>query len=259
MRKTFRALAVVATLLTFAAAAHAQPKGLRDCTVIDSLPAVLSAPGSYCLTRDFATALAGGAAIWVDSDDVTVDLRGHAIDNSGAAPGNGALGIASWERSRVVVRNGAITGFWEGVSLSGPSGTQLSENHLVEGMRISRSGRIGIGISGRDSIVRGNTLHHTGVGANQKEPVTGIWVAGWRHRVLDNDVVRTFGSVVSNVAILFLDGGSGMAVGNRISASEQAIVFPLSGNGFYRDNLANEVACCDPFVGGTDLGGNVWQ
>jgi hypothetical protein len=259
MRTICRALGLVTvSVLTVAAGAQAQPKGWRDCTVIESLPTVITASGSYCLARDFATALPGGAAIWIEADDVTVDLRGHAIDNSGADPGSLALGVASWERSRVVVRNGALRGFWEGVSLSGPSGTQLSENHLVEGMRISRSGRIGIGIGGRDAIVRGNSVYDTGSG-DQKTLVTGIWVAGWRHRVLDNDVVRTAGSVHSDVAILFLDGGSGMAVGNRISAADQAIVFPLSGSGFYRDNLANEIPCCDAFVGGTDLGGNSWQ
>lgn len=241
------ASAIVALGLVLAA-----PAAADTCRPIDSLPIALDEPGLYCLTRDFDLDLVGGAAIEVRADRVTIDLQGHLIDNTRNRP-NDAMGVFAWERSHVTVRNGSLAGFREGVALSGPAGTSASAFHLVEGLRVTDSSRSAIGINGRDSIVRGNTVINV-FAVSQKAAVQGISLAGWRHRALDNDVHVVRGSVLDDVAILFFDGGSHLAVGNRITASDVAISF-YGVTGMYRDNLATEMSG-QVFHGGTDIGGN---
>ena len=249
-----RALCGLALLALPAAPALGAP---ADCRPIKALPALIDTPGLHCLTQDFETDLFGGAAIEIQADHVTVDFQGHTIDNRAAGGETIALGVFSWERSHIVVRNGTLIGFEEAVGLSGPFDSQDSRNHLVEGMRIVGSGRTGIGITGTDSIVRGNIVFDTGGHGSKGQAVSGIFLGGWRHRALDNDVNRVVG--LAPVAIRFVEGGSHLAVGNRISGGQWAISFPVGQVGAYRDNLANEMPCCQPFDGGSDLGGNHWQ
>lgn len=229
-----------------------------ECVVIERLPYVIGEPGLYCLTRSHEIALTGGAAIEVQADHVTVDLGGHTIDNTRGGLASKALGIFSWERGHVVVKNGTLVSFEEAVALSGPFGGSYSFNHRVEDLRVVNSGESAIGITGNDSVVRGNTIHHVGIGLSSKDPVSGIVLGGYRNRAIDNDVIRVTGPE-NPVAIRFVYGGGNMALDNRISSAETAILFPVGQTGFYRDNLATEVACCNPFEGGTDLGGNAWQ
>ena len=247
-RRTMAAVLAVAGLVTVA------PAGAATCRAIDDLPVTLDEPGLYCLTRDFELDMVGGAAIEVRNDRVTIDLQGHLIDNT-RAWGNDAVGVFAWERTHVVVRNGSLAGFREGVALSGPAGNSTSAFHLVEGMRISRSTRSAVGIEGRDSIVRGNTILEV-FSLNQKESAQGILAVGWRHRVIDNDIALVNGSVLPDAGILFSNGDNHIATGNRVSGADVAISFDFR-TGLYRDNLAVEMRCCAAaFQGGTDLGGN---
>lgn len=254
-----RLLPALTCALIFTAFAAAPAQAASACRPIDDLPYVIGEPGLYCLTRDFAVDLPGGAAIEVQADHVTIDLAGFTLDNRAAGRESSAAGIFSWERANIVVRDGSVIGFHEGIALSGPFGGNSSYNHRVENVRVAESRETGIGITGDSSVVRGCTVYGTGDGSNGEEPTSGIFLGGWRNRAIDNDVVRVVGHPESNVAIRFVHGGSHMAVGNRISSARTAILFPGSSAGFYRDNLANEIPCCDAFVGGKDLGGNVWQ
>ena len=249
-----RSRRVVAAAVVAAGLVTGAPAAADTCRPIDSLPIVLDEPGLYCLTRDFELDMVGGAAIEVRADRVTVDLQGHLVDNT-RAWGNDAVGVFAWERTHVVVRNGSLAGFREGVALSGPAGNSTSAFHLVEGMRISRSTRSAVGIEGRDSIIRGNTILEV-LSLNQKERAQGILAGGWRHRVIDNDIAVVNGSVLPDVGILFSGGEHHIATGNRVSGADVAISFD-GGRGLYRDNLAVEIPCCaSAFQGGTDLGGN---
>ncbi|MBW8311548.1 MAG: hypothetical protein K0M64_05880, partial [Rhizobium sp.] len=71
-------------LLGAAAVALAATPALA-CTPVASLPAVLDAPGSYCLTGDLSTAISQGAAITLASDDIHLDCGGLKIEGSAAA------------------------------------------------------------------------------------------------------------------------------------------------------------------------------
>ena len=262
IRTLLSAALLLAAALPIAApiAAQGRPSALPgSCTAIEELPTVITEPGVYCLNRDHALDLFGGSAIEIQADHVTIDLQDHTIDNSAAGPGTIAPGISSFEQSHIVLRNGSLVGFERGVDLAAATfGSQHSVGHLVEGLRIIDSGTAGMRIAGNHSVVRGNFVRDSGVHPNGKGGISGIALGGWGNRAIENDVIRTVGPGTS-IAIRFISGGSNMAIGNRITAADTAILFPTGQTGFYRDNLANEIPCCTAFEGGTDLGGNTWQ
>jgi len=75
-------------------------------TPIASLPLTISQPGSYYLTRDLS--VAAGNAILVTAPDVTIDLNGFTIRNTGLAD-RGVF--ANADALRLRVRNGSIRDF----------------------------------------------------------------------------------------------------------------------------------------------------
>jgi len=61
---------------------------ITDCQrVIRFLPVTINNPGIYCFESNEATSITTGAAITVNANDVTIDLKGHKIDGSGAGAG----------------------------------------------------------------------------------------------------------------------------------------------------------------------------
>src|SRR5207253_487401 len=73
-----------------------------DCTgVITTIPVIIDAPGTYCVTSYLTTALADGAAIEIQSDDVTIDMSaGGGLDNLAVGPNTTAMGIHADDRNR---------------------------------------------------------------------------------------------------------------------------------------------------------------
>jgi hypothetical protein len=60
---------------------------------IYSVPIVIYSPGLYCLANDISTSLTSGAAVQINSDDVTIDLNRHILDGLPAGKGTRATGI----------------------------------------------------------------------------------------------------------------------------------------------------------------------
>lgn len=232
------------------ALAAAVPAGAAGCRPIDTIPYTIEEPGLYCLVCDFRTELEDGAAIDVQADNVTIDFQQFSIDNRAVGWGTSAFGVSALERSDVVVRNGTLFGFFEGVVLSGPLNVQTSNNHLVEDMRIGYSIRAGIEINGHGSVVRRNVIYDTG---NSKENGTGILLFGWRHHVVDNDVEQVL-PPGSSAGISFTSSGDNhLAENNRVTGAHYGIW--IGGfNTKYRDNLTNEVSVA--YTGGVDVGNN---
>src|SRR5690554_5554987 len=81
-----------------------------ECTVIDSIPAVISSQGVYCLKKHVSGALASGAAISVNTNNVTIDCNEFKIGNLAAGPATQATGISASGRNNVTVRNCGIRG-----------------------------------------------------------------------------------------------------------------------------------------------------
>jgi parallel beta-helix repeat protein len=137
--------------------AHAA-EGADNCTgTIVSLPATISTPGIWCLKRHVYTAITSGAAITIDSDDVTLDCNDFKI---GGLPGNvntDTVGISATHALNVTIRHCVIRGFLEGIRLDGnASGGSIEDN------RLDQNTVAGIHLAGSGHVVRGNRINSTG-------------------------------------------------------------------------------------------------
>ena len=72
---------VLATALAGFACVPAQVRAdTQNCTVIASLPTVITIPGVYCLQQDLGTNIATGTAIDIAASNVTRDCNDHKIE-----------------------------------------------------------------------------------------------------------------------------------------------------------------------------------
>jgi hypothetical protein len=122
----------------------------------------VAAPGIWCLDQDMVESVdvvgSTFTMITVDSDDVTIDCRGHRLVYTGTA--DFVNGIRTYsERQRVTVRNCHLYGFSQGIKL-------LSDGFLIEDNTISASRKatidsISTSISGGGSggIIRRNRIY----------------------------------------------------------------------------------------------------
>jgi hypothetical protein len=121
-----------------------------DCRRINTVPAVITLPGVYCLKRSFVTAIAAGAAIEIKADDVVLDLNGWSLTGTGDF-GTEAVGIAADGREKITIRNGTVRGFRAGIQLLGLAGR--TRENIVEHVRANDNTQVGIQVHGAGSIV----------------------------------------------------------------------------------------------------------
>lgn len=139
-------LAAIVPLLTINSSAFAQgaltppgPPGptmltlsqVEPRTPISSLPYVITAPGSYFLTTNL-TGVSGSSGITVQTNNVTIDLRGFTlIGVPGALDGINANSLAI-NSQNLVVKNGAITGWPQnGLDADASVNSHFSDLNLV--------------------------------------------------------------------------------------------------------------------------------
>jgi hypothetical protein len=94
----------------------AADQGRTEIGPTDTFPIVIDEPGSYVLTADLTVTSTASNGIDITVDDVTLDLGGHVVRGPGGA-GLITTGIKALDRSRVIVRNGTVTGFGYGLRL----------------------------------------------------------------------------------------------------------------------------------------------
>lgn len=235
------------------------PVGASGCQVIE-VPVIITEPGHYCLADDFVVDMpTGGAAILIETDHVVLDFQGHILRNRASQPfvDTNPIGVQAHEQAHIVVRNGTIQNFREGVSLSQPFfGVSTSFNHLIENMRVYDSQRFGIGIGGHNSVVRGNIVEN--VTGFTEGFCSGIGAAGSGHRVLDNDISRvTLCGKHNNWGISFVAGLDNFAIGNRLIAIGNGILMDGTRT-VYRDNIVLQLPGGGvAFSGGVDGGDNL--
>ncbi|HEY8150436.1 MAG TPA: Calx-beta domain-containing protein [Vicinamibacteria bacterium] len=255
------------------------------CRPILVVPYTITAQGSYCLVRNLSTAQASGAAITINSDFVSLDLKGFKIGGGSAGAGTQAYGVYALDRKNVTVKNGNLRGFFKGVYLADDSGTfTVSQGHLLQGLLLDENTEAGLHVQGRGTVVRNTQVVRTGgtaaLGADSS--TYGIFVEGPGARVVDSDVTDTVGvGSGTGIAIGLGTGSNGAVVeknrmanavlaaassGIRISGSSSVLALNnrlavlgsgieyLSSSGHYRDNLTSGVTV--PFTGGTDAGNN---
>jgi hypothetical protein len=280
----FAAMARLALAVTFAvlnaAAVQAEPAG---CRRINSLPAVINSPGSYCLTESLSTSISIGPAINITVDGVVLDLGGFALDGSAAGSGSQADGVRASGRRDVTVRNGVGRGFFQGVVLAGGA---TAQGYVVEQIAAEDNFFTGIGVESLGALVRDNRVIHTGGSTSPlaNGNALGIALGGLGSRALNNDVVDTFAAPGHNAwSIHATNADRAVIEGNRVSrgvddvGTTYGIIVPFSqdvlvvdnringttigvsyssgATGKYRDNLTFGVTT--PFEGsGTDAGNN---
>ena len=273
---------VLLTLLLAAPGAWAET---IDCTAITTLPTVITVQGIYCLTGDLATSMTSGAAIYINTNNVTIDLNGWKLGGLAAGAGTQAKGIYAFQRKNITIRNGTIRGFVRGIYLQDNSPYTTSQGHLIEDIRADKNTLSGIWVEGRSSIVRRNQVVDTG-GSTVFGNAYGITLYGPGVRALINDIsgtAATFSGMASGLYLREANGavaegnhiddvrsGTGpiyglqfynssdvLAVRNRITGTNNGIYYSAASGGStgkYMDNLTSNVAT--PFFGGTPVGTN---
>jgi len=197
-----------------AVAAWMQPAAAEttECIVIDSVPAVISSQGVYCLKKHVNGALASGAAISVTTNNVTIDCNEFKIGNLAAGPATQATGILATGRNNVTVRNCGVRGFQTGIAL-------VDGQYRVEDNRLDYNTRTGILVSGSGSAVRGNEVVATGGGtAPGTSQIEGIRASGGLD-VVDNNITGVVGAAGANgnvYGILADDMDAGLIRNNRV-------------------------------------------
>lgn len=219
---TFPASAPEAQISTPAA------RGFDQCAgFIDSLPATISTPGTWCLRRDLSTAIDRGNAIAVTSDNVTIDCSNFKIDGLEAGPDSFAKGIHSDNRQNITIRRCKIRGFQFGVNLSreflgGRGGHLVEDNQLDVNI-------IGMEVVGDDSVVRRNVVRDTG----RPGMIAQAMVMADSIDIVDNTISGVIGT-----GIAVLNNTAGSVSGNHvrdvttsgISLSETGASLQVSGN-----------------------------
>jgi hypothetical protein len=276
-----RSLTILALLLGASVFTPARAE-VNECTNITSLPAVITTQGVYCLKQNLETNISSGAAITINTNNVTIDCNDWKIGGLQAGINTMAVGIHATGRLNTTIRNCGVRGFMIGIQYVLGAG---SAGHLIEDNRVDLNTVSGIEARGDGLVLRRNRVVDTG-GRPDTAVARGILVNGSGAMVRDNTVsgvsvagVAGNGSVTGfdifssrhefsrNLVVDLIPIGTGVARGfwddsaNAFRANTIINAAATSGNGitgnassFCQDNLIRNysvaISAC------TDAGGN---
>lgn len=105
------------------------------CTVIASYttPILITTPGRYCLMQDVVSN--DGSSVWIQADNVTLDLAGHKITSKVVAT-FGSVGINAQSNQSITIMNGTVQGFNTGILLGAALPIGNPGNYVVTNMKI---------------------------------------------------------------------------------------------------------------------------
>ena len=243
-----------------------------SCTsVITSLPATIASQGTWCLRGDLSTAQTSGAAIQINTNNVTIDCNQFKVGGSAAGTGTSAIGISSSGRSNITVRNCNVRGFFDGTLIDGGSG------HVVEDNRFEGNTQAGVVVRGDASVIRRNLIISSGRSTSPSvdnaygistqsavdiidNTVAGVAAQtgsnGSAYGILASSITGTGPSISGNRVRDLAPAGTGSArgisVGSNVPAvlSDNLVYGPgagigiacVSGTGRARDNIINGFA-----------------
>ena len=270
---------LLSLLLLFSTSLQAET---TECTVITSLPYVISTQGVYCLKGHLSTSMTTGVAIQINTNNVVIDLNGYKLGGQGAGTGTNAYGIFAYQRQNITLRNGTVRGFSYGIYLGDGGSYTTSQANIVEDIRADMNTLVGIDVQGRGNIIRNNQVVDTG-GRSPADHAFGIAIYGPGNRAINNDVYETVaggsmnafgiilglasGNVVENNRVgnsnlplpgnsygIYLNSSNNVLISNNRMTTMVNGVYYSSSTGKYRDNLTTD--CTYSFTGGTNAGGN---
>jgi hypothetical protein len=178
-------------------------------TKITSVPYEIKNPGFYYLGGNL-TYSGTGDAITVNANDVTLDLMGFSLTNSGAK--GDTRGIFMGGKSNVEIRNGTVRGFFNGVWNS-PIGNKSRALNI----RAIDNGN-GISIESSNCLVKGcNASNNSGSGIIV---VSGLIADCVASNNFNGIVLEGPGSVLGNNA--FNNSGLNFLLGNGVATAIMA-------------------------------------
>jgi parallel beta-helix repeat protein len=249
MRLSLKLILLVTVPLLLQPRAVQAAEDYGNCTgTIASLPAVVSASGTWCVEQNLSTSVTSGNVIDIQADNVTIDCNDFKVDGSGAGAGTTARGIFASNRFNVAVRHCQVLGFRDGILLTGTS-------HKVEDNRLEGNRCYGIYVYADGSVVQRNRVFNTGGSSTTCDP-TGIAGLG-PVDILDNTVAGVTATSGGNRGaygiVSFVDPG-GNIVGNRI----RGVVKDGSGHAYgieteNRENIRANDLVGDGSAGSTGL------
>jgi len=190
---------------------------------VDTLPATITTQGTWCLRHDLSTSITSGAAISINTNNVTLDCNSFKIGGLAAGMTTAAYGVYSISRLNTAIRNCTIRGFKYGIRLDGDGA-----GHLVENNRLDNNTLNGIFVRGDSSSIRNNVIVDTG-GVPDSFGLYAIYTY-YDVDVLDNtisNVVATYGSNDSVTGIYSISNNTGTISGNRVRglASDSSVSY----------------------------------
>jgi len=186
-----------------------------ECTVITSVPIIISKQGVYCFKQNIGTNISTGAAIEIQTNNVTIDFNGFKLGGLAAGLGTSAYGVNATDRLNITLRNGNIRGFSAGIYLVGASGG----GHVVEESQLDGNTWVGIWTDGNGNLLRGNRVIATG-GSNVLEDAYGIVSSGSGGSILNNEIYGTFDEAFENAFGVYVVSDGTVLQGNRVKQTE---------------------------------------
>lgn len=218
MKRLYQLAAIV--LLASPAVAFAQ-----SCTTINAVPTSITAPGKYCLGRDFTVNMGSGAAIAINANDVTVDCGGRTLRNTNTNYGNTSAGIKAVGRNNIVVQNcRVIDTFMNGIDLEQSNAT-ANKNFYINVRDNYVAGPLwhGIRVWGSAVEVRDNQVYD--IGGRPNTYAIGIRVGGsnvsTHHQVVRDNTVVGVSSAYTSAFGIFSDASlSSVFINNGVMATQ---------------------------------------
>jgi len=185
-----------------------------NCTgFVDSLPAVISSQGTWCLRKDLSTSVGTGVAIDIRTNNVTLDCNDFKIGGLAAGNGTRTNGIGATGRSNITVRHCAVRGFFHGIKLDGAG-------HLVEHNRLDGNTWMGINVAGDGGMVRDNRVMTTGGATGVSSILKAIGISTQQNVDLEDNQVSGVAAAAGSggwaVGIMTGANTAGRVAGNRI-------------------------------------------
>jgi len=198
-------------LLLTPTASHAAQSYDNCVGFIESVPAVITTQGVWCLRADVSTAISTGSAIQVNTNNVTIDCNDFKLGGLAAGDATQAFGIYATSRSNITITNCNVRGFYYGIHTAGGFGNRAISN-ILDGNTY-----LGIWLGSEGSTIRGNTVTDTGGSTATTNAAYGI--ASWFGvDIIDNTVNSVFsvGGISESFGIAAYNGSGASITGNRV-------------------------------------------
>jgi hypothetical protein len=240
-------LLVLSLLVPGIPAAHAET---LTCTDVPTLPATLSAPGHYCLNKNFSQVFTS-AAVNIAASNVVLDCNDHTVTQTGLS---GVSGVYASNRSQLIVQGCRLNGFGRGISLFETAVGQSQGNQILDNA-VRGAQLAGIQVAGSSNVIDDN--HVSGnVGSPAQASSYGIFVtsfgnAGTGNQVRHNLVSRFIPNAsVYPIGIYVADSEGNTIADNVVEslwAPQGRVAYGIYGNINVRNTIAvrNHVTAAD--------------